>query len=91
MASTVQSFLDLLEKSKLLGPEQLAQAKSIAAEIEPEDPRALAKALAAKELLTRWQAAQLLAGRSSFFVGKYKLLDLLGRGAWAGSSSPSTP
>lgn len=76
--STTQAFLELLEKSELLSPEQFAEARHAAG--DGEDPKALARTLVQRELLTRWQAAQLLAGRSSFFVGRYKLLDLLGRG-----------
>lgn len=82
MADTPESFLERLEKSKLLTPQQLAHAQAAARDLQ--DPKALAKALVEQELLTRWQAAQLLAGRSSFFLGKYKLIDLLGRGGMGG-------
>lgn len=84
MAATPESFLELLEKSKLLSAEKLATARSIAQEIDSKDPRALAKTLVLKDLLTRWQAAHLLAGRSSFFMGKYKLIDQIGRGGMGG-------
>ena len=40
----------------------------------------IARNLVHQNLLTRWQAAQLLAGRSSFYLGKYRLIELLGRG-----------
>jgi len=76
--STTQAFLDLLEKSGLLSSEQLAEARGAGA--GTADPRALARLLLQKEWLTRWQASQLLAGRWQFSLGKYKLLDLLGRG-----------
>jgi serine/threonine protein kinase len=75
---TPQSFLEVLEKSKLLSGDQLAAAREAAA--EAGDARTLARALIQKELLTKWQAAQLLAGRSAFRWGKYKFVDLLGRG-----------
>ncbi len=75
---TPESLLEALEKSNLLNREQLAVAKEAA--LQSDDARALAKALAQKNLLTRWQAGQLLSGRTSFFLGKYKLTDLLGRG-----------
>ena len=76
--TTADSFLDLLDKSKLLTSEKSAEARHAAG--QTDDAKTLAKALVQQELLTRWQAAQLLAGRSSFFLGKYKLIDLLGRG-----------
>ena len=36
--------------------------------------------LVQRNLLTEWQAAQLLLGRTQFFLGKYKLLKFRGRG-----------
>lgn len=84
MAATSESFLELLEKSKLLSAEKLAAVRSIAQEIDSKDPRALAKTLVLQDILTRWQAAHLLAGRSSFYIGKYKLIDQIGRGGMGG-------
>jgi len=75
---TAASFLEVLEKSKLLKGEQLDIARQLAA--SASDARSLAKALVRKELLNRWQAGQLLAGRTAFLWGKYRLVDLLGRG-----------
>ncbi len=75
---TAASFLDVLQKSKLLKNEQLDIARQLAEGVS--DARALARALIQKELLSRWQAAQLLAGRTAFLWGKYRLVDLLGRG-----------
>ncbi len=84
MAVTPESFLELLQKSKLLTAEKFAAARELAREVQSKDPRALAKSLVLKDLLTRWQAAHLLAGRSSFFMGKYKLIDQIGRGGMGG-------
>ena len=76
--TSTESYLALLEKSQLLGERDLEKVRAVAAKYP--DAKALAKALVAAKGLTRWQAAQLLAGRSSFMLGKYRLLDLLGRG-----------
>ena len=76
--STPEEFFDILQKSKLLTPSQLAQARELAR--EGDDPKTLAKRLARKDIITRWQAGQLLAGRSSFYLGKYRLIELLGSG-----------
>ena len=76
--TSTESFLALLEKSQLLGAKDLAKVQAAAGKYE--DAKALAKALIAAKGLTRWQAGQLLAGRSSFTLGKYRLVDLLGRG-----------
>ncbi len=75
---STQALLQLIEKSRLLDSKQLAQTRQAAGDCK--DALALAKALVRQERLTRWQAGQLLAGRSSFFLGKYRLVELLGRG-----------
>jgi serine/threonine protein kinase len=79
---TTQALLELLAKSELLSPEQLTECQETA--LLAEDVRAFVRILIEKGLITRWQAAQLLAGRSSFFLGKYKLIELLGRGGMGG-------
>ncbi len=80
--TTSEDFLANLERSKLLSDEQLAQARVLGR--RDDDPTTMARDLVRQGLVTRWQAGQLLAGRSSFFLGKYKLLELLGRGGMGG-------
>ncbi len=75
--TSAEEFLALLEKSGLLIPTQLIQARHAAA--AEDNPRTIARNLTHQNLLTRWQAGQLLAGRSSFYLGKYRLIELLGR------------
>jgi len=76
--TSAEEFFAVLEKSELLMPAQLAQAREAAG---PEDnPTTIAKNLVRQELITLWQAGQLVAGRSIFYFGKYRLIDLLGRG-----------
>ena len=79
---TAEDFAAVLEKSGLLTDEQIADAR-LAAE-GADEPRSAAKGLVERGLLTRWQAGQLLAGRSSFFLGKYKLIEPIGRGGMGG-------
>ena len=62
---------------------------------EKRTPDAIDRRLARQAIstgrLTLWQAQQILGGRSSGFkIDKYVLLDLLGRGGWAASTSPGT-
>ncbi|HEY7423421.1 MAG TPA: serine/threonine-protein kinase [Gemmataceae bacterium] len=74
-----KTFLSRLRQSKLLPEAQLRR-------VLPELPatnrgRVLARALVEKELLTRFQAERLLAGRATgFLLGQYRILDQLGRG-----------
>ncbi len=78
--STVDQFLSALEKSKLLGSDQLLTAQRLAG--QSRDAVALAKALARENLVSRWQAGTLLAlgRRAQFRLGKYKLIQQLGKG-----------
>ncbi|NLY03135.1 MAG: protein kinase [Rhodopirellula sp.] len=75
---TAKSLLQLIEKSKLFEPEEFSNVREIGE--GASDARSFAKKLIAEKLLTRWQAGQLLAGRTAFYLGKYKLIDLIGRG-----------
>ncbi len=74
-----KTFLANLRHSKLLTDAQLAGALR---ELPATDRgRVIARSLVEKELLTRFQAERLLAGRSTGFVlGQYRILDHLGRG-----------
>jgi serine/threonine protein kinase len=76
--ATSEDFFTVLEKSRLLEAAELDKARQLAG--DAGDPTSAARLLAKEGLITRWQAGQLLAGRSAFFLGKYKLIDLLGRG-----------
>ena len=73
---TAEYFFAVLEKSKLLTPGQLAEARRVAAQVN--EPAAVAKILIRQGLITHWQAGLLLAGRTVFLVGRYKLIDRLG-------------
>jgi serine/threonine protein kinase len=75
--TTVNSFLATLRRSNLLTHEQMAAANSIAAD---SDAVGTARNLVKRTWLTEWQARQLLAGKSKLFLGKYKLLGVLGQG-----------
>lgn len=54
---------------------------SLLASNQPFTPESLAEGLVGAGLLTKWQAAKLLAGKSGgFYLGSYKLLRPLGKG-----------
>ena len=76
--TTADEFFAVVEKSRLLTAAQVARARGA---IYPSaDAQTAAWSLVHQELISRWQAGQLLAGRSSFYLGKYRLIGLLGRG-----------
>lgn len=66
-----------LRRSNLLAPEQVAVAAALGAD---SDAVSVARDLIQREWLTEWQARQLLAGKSKLYLGKYKLMDVLGQG-----------
>ncbi len=82
-AAATDSFIEILKKSGLI-PEGRLQARLQELGIEPQqlpDQRSVAKALIDSGDITAWQAEKLLNGKhKGFFLGKYKLLRLLGRG-----------
>ena len=86
--TTADEFFAVLEKSKLLEAKQLVEARRIAE--QRRRPHGRAKLLARQGLITHWQAGQLLAGRTILFVGKYKLIRLLGAEAWGTCSWANT-
>lgn len=76
---TREAFLSNLRESGLLSPTQFTEV----IEHLPDSPRGrvLARSLVEMGLLTRYQAEQLLAGRSlGFFLGKYRVLEEIGKG-----------
>ena len=76
----VDRFLELAEKSGVL-PEGSVEEFLRSVEDPNGSATSLADLLVEAETLTRWQADKLLEGRyKGFFLGNYRLLDLLGRG-----------
>jgi serine/threonine protein kinase len=78
MSVASETFLAALEKSHLLSAEQLSAVRCEAA--EEADAKAVAIRLIKRGLITRWQAEQLLVGRTALVLGKYKLLERIGKG-----------
>jgi serine/threonine protein kinase len=78
MSPSKGEFFRLLKKSRLLTSAQRVEAKRLCQGIKDT---AAAEELVKHNLLTSWQAAQLLRGKTRFHLGKYKLLKFRGRGA----------
>lgn len=77
-AESLETFLSRLNRSKLLSREQMSDLCD--ASHARSTPRELSNWLVQQRWLTRWQATQLLEGHEQLHVGRYRLLDLLGRG-----------
>ncbi|MGH7139738.1 MAG: protein kinase domain-containing protein, partial [Pirellulales bacterium] len=78
--STAEQFYEQLQSSRLLTAEQLADLHDEVLAKKREPAHRLADDLVNRGLITLWQAKQMLSGRHTFFVGKYKLLERLGAG-----------
>lgn len=79
----VETFIAVLKKSGLIEADRLQRliadytAKGGVADDSPK----LADFLVANAVITRWQAEKLLQGKhKGYFLGKYRLLSLLGKG-----------
>jgi len=76
-------FVQVLEQASLIAPVHLQRIRN---QIPPPsspgfDSLTFAKALIKEGFLTPFQAKRLMAGRrEGFFIGKYRLLDILGQG-----------
>lgn len=82
-ALSVDSFVDLAQRSRLVSSEQMQEAlKRLEEEgVEAGSPEALAAALVKQGLLTNWQVGHLLKGKhNGFFLGSYRFLKMLGKG-----------
>ena len=79
----VESFVAVLKKSGLVESDRLqkAIANYTAGGGKAEDSARLAEHLIANGTVTKWQAEKLLQGKhKGYFLGKYRLLSLLGKG-----------
>lgn len=73
-------FLLLLKKSGLLSASQEAEASEILKQLRTKNAEVIAAEFVRKELLTQWQADQLLKGQSGFVLQQYQLLSPVGKG-----------
>src|SRR5438876_4990188 len=76
LKSARASFAKRLADSRLVTDGQLASARAVAG----DDDVKLGEYLVQRGLLTAFQLRQLRSGATTFFVGKYVVLDRLGRG-----------
>ncbi len=81
---TLEQYVDVIRRSKLLTAEELHRELEdyrSSSHTDEEDPMPFSRRLQEHELLTPWQNDHLLGGRCrGFYLGKYKLLQMLGAG-----------
>lgn len=81
---TLDSFLAVLKRSNLLNEGQVATALETFRAANPAagvDAKPFAEFLVRNKVLTVWQAEKVLQGKhKGFFLGRYRLLSLLGKG-----------
>lgn len=81
--ANTSEFYCLLEESQLLAARILKSVRAKAGSLGEvnQEPRKLAATLVNSKVITAWQARRLLSGKGTgFYVGRYKLLTLLGSG-----------
>jgi len=77
--SSITEFLDLVAKSGLATPDIVEEVGKLSAGDNPAQEAA--DYMVKQRYLTQWQTRQLMKGRhKGFFLGNYRILDLLGRG-----------
>lgn len=74
--STWEDVIAAVRKSRLLTSQQLEQA--VEATRGLSTPSTIARKLVTANLLTRWQAAEIISGHTDLSLGKYRLLDQSG-------------
>ena len=78
--ATIGEFLAVVAQSRLVSHEIIEQIHIDAHENPNSTPSDIAVDLVQGGYLTFWQSQQLLAGKTEFFLGRYKFLDRLGVG-----------
>jgi len=78
----VETFVAVLKKSALVEPDRLQKAiASFTPTPTGTDATPLVEFLISNNTITRWQSEKLLQGKhKGYFLGKYRLLSLLGKG-----------
>ena len=77
--ATATELLEILKRSQLVSAEQITAHEEAAQ--EANDAKAAARLFVKAQLLTPWQAMQLLAGRHNLRLGPYTLREQTGKGS----------
>lgn len=66
-----------IQAAQLLTSDQLEELQQVASMTDDSQPQQLTDWMIEQGWITRWQAEELLAGRTEFFIGKYRLMEQL--------------
>lgn len=81
LLSNGQELFSMLEKSQLLDEEYIAKLRPQMEKHKQTDPKKLAATLLKNQLITEYQAKQLVNGKyKGFYLARFKLMELLGMG-----------
>ena len=83
MRTSERSLADRLQKARLLSNAEWTQARALLSDGPARAEISSVNRLVELGLVTPWQGLQLLEGRTSFFIGPYKLLQRIGQGGAA--------
>ena len=76
-----EAFFSVLTESRLLAERQLAELRlEVDTSAEKLSGQQIAARLVERQVLINWQGRMLLSGQTAFFLGRYKLMNELGRG-----------
>lgn len=74
-------FFELLEKSQILDAELISKLRPQMEKHQQTEPKRLATTLLKNQLITEYQAKQMLGGKyKGFYLARYKIMELLGVG-----------
>lgn len=81
LLSNGQELFSMLEKSQILDEEYITKLRPQMEKLKQIDPKKLAATLLKNQLISEYQAKQLVNGKyKGFYLSRYKLLELLGVG-----------
>jgi tRNA A-37 threonylcarbamoyl transferase component Bud32 len=83
MKTSERSLVERLQKTRLISNAEWTQAQAVFSEGGARAEIVGVNRLVELGLITAWQGLQLLQGRTSFYVGPYKLLQRIGQGGAA--------
>lgn len=77
---TADDLMELLRRSRIMADSLYTRLLPQVTPLRRASALELARVLVNRKVLTIWQAQQLLKGQTALYVGRFKILEMLGRG-----------